>query len=575
MRIFAKHNKGIPALALIAAFVVCPTIQLSAAPSVPRNSSVDALGIIRGFVRDQSGNPIAGATVAIFRAGTSKLLKQVTSAVDGRFLAKIIPGRYSVLAVAQGFNPITLPDVQVGQAAQLEYGFKLERAGSGNTLPEKRVDRNNPKWAVRAAATSRSIYQNNEGSGPVAEETATVPDRTEPADGRKIQSVAATYFSSSDRGSFTGINFATLIPLKENADIILAAQTGIGAAAPQRIDAELKFKPVEDHQIRLKSSYGKLGNVVQDDEERTLGQLSIQATDEWKIKDGVILVYGFDFSRFTGAGNDVSISPRLGFQFDVDPKTRFRTAYTSQNEDRSWSRAIELEDAQIVFREPVSVEDLVVENGKPLMNRASRFEFGIERVLDNASSIEANAFSDTVFGRGVGFTFAPFDSADGDFAEFVGNQQGSSRGLRLVYSRRITGRLSATAGYSLGQGQRLSQNPISQPDKLFENGFFQTLFGQLEADLKTGTNVKTIFRLSPEATVFAIDPFQGRLTIYDPGLSILVTQSLPTWGLPFHAEAIIDARNLFDFRNGVFNEEGSLRANSGGKAIRGGILVRF
>jgi len=184
MRIFAKHNKGIPALALIAAFVVCPTIQLSAAPSVPRNSSVDALGIIRGFVRDQSGNPIAGATVAIFRAGTSKLLKQVTSAVDGRFLAKIIPGRYSVLAVAQGFNPITLPDVQVGQAAQLEYGFKLERAGSGNTLPEKRVDRNNPKWAVRAAATSRSIYQNNEGSGPVAEETATVPDRTVPADGR-------------------------------------------------------------------------------------------------------------------------------------------------------------------------------------------------------------------------------------------------------------------------------------------------------------------------------------------------------------------------------------------------------
>ena len=101
------------------------------------------------------------------------------------------------------------------------------------------------------------------------------------------------------------------------------------------------------------------------------------------------------------------------------------------------------------------------------------------------------------------------------------------------------------------------------------------LFGQLEADLKTGTNVKTIFRLSPEATVFAIDPFQGRLTIYDPGLSVLVTQQIPTWGLPIHAEAIIDARNLFDFRNGVFGDEGSLRLNSGGKAIRGGILVRF
>ena len=573
MKNFVKFS--IPAFLVIASFVVCPASQVSAAPNVPLSGGSDALGIIRGFVRDQGGSPIANATVAIFRAGTSKLLKQVTSATDGRFIAKVIPGRYKVLAVAQGFNPVSINDVEVARAAQLEYGFKLERAGSGNTLPEKRVDRNNPKWSVRAAATSRSIYQNNEGSSPVVEETATVPDRAEPADGRKIHGVAATYYSTSDRGSFTGINFATLIPLKENADIVIAAQTGIGNAAPQRIEAELRFNPVEDHQIRLRSSFGKLGTVVQEDEERTLGQLSIQATDEWKIKDGIILVYGFDFSRFTGAGSDFSFSPRLGFQFDIDPKTRFRTAYTSQTEDRSWSRAIELEDAQIVFREPVSVEDLVLENGRPRMNRASRFEFGVERVLDNASSIEANAFTDTVFGRGVGFTFAPFDSDGGDFAEFVGNQQGSSRGLRLVYSRRLSGRLSATAGYSFGQGQRLSGNPISQPDKLFENGFFQTMFGQLEADLKTGTNVKAVFRLSPEATVFAIDPFQGRLTIYDPGLSVLVTQQIPTWGLPFHAEAILDARNLFDFRNGVFSEEGSLRMNSGGKAIRGGILVRF
>ena len=29
------------------------------------------------------------------------------------------------------------------------------------------------------------------------------------------------------------------------------------------------------------------------------------------------------------------------------------------------------------------------------MNKSSRLEFGIERVLDNSSSIEANAFLDT------------------------------------------------------------------------------------------------------------------------------------------------------------------------------------
>jgi hypothetical protein len=75
--------------------------------------------------------------------------------------------------------------------------------------------------------------------------------------------------------------------------------------------------------------------------------------------------------------------------------------------------------------------------------------------------------------------------------------------------------------------------------------------------------------------VFAIDPFQGRLAIYDPSLSILVTQNLPTMGLPFHAEAMVDARNLFGFSTGVAGDDGLIKLNGQGRALRGGILVRF
>lgn len=576
MGFFTHRIKILTAFAVVAAFAASPSISVYAAPVVSANVPLSGgLGTITGFVRDTGGSPIADATVAIFRLGTSKLLKQVSSSTDGKFIAKILPGRYSVMAVAQGFNPVSLPNVEIGQAAQLEYGFKLEKAGGGNTLPEKRLDRNNPKWSVRAAATSRSIYQNREGSGPKTEETVTVAERQESNSGRKFQSVAGTYFASSDRGNFTGLNFATLIPIKENVDLMIAVQTGIRSAAPQRIDTELRFKPVEDHQLRLRSSFNKLGTVAQDDKERTLGQVSLQATDEWQIRDGIILVYGFDLAKFTGAGSDISLSPRLGFQYDIDAKTRFRTGYTSDSEPRTWSRAIELEGTQVAFREPVSMSDIAIVNGKPLLNRSSRLEFGIERVIDNNSSIEANVFTDTVFGRGVGYTFAAFDSPDGQFETLTANQQGSARGMRVVYARRIGSRFTATAGYSFGQGQKLSTEAVDDPDQVFVNSFFQTLFGQLEADLRTGTNVKTIFRFSPEATVFAIDPFQGRLSVYDPGLSIFITQNIPTLGLPFQAQAIVDARNVFDVRNGVHGEDGSLRINSGGKMIRGGILVRF
>ena len=91
----------------------------------PDLETTSNLATIRGVVREAGGEPIADATVAIFRVGTSQLLKQVRSSADGRYLAKIIPGTYTILAVAQGFNPTTLPKVEVAESSLLDFGFKL------------------------------------------------------------------------------------------------------------------------------------------------------------------------------------------------------------------------------------------------------------------------------------------------------------------------------------------------------------------------------------------------------------------------------------------------------------------
>lgn len=587
----ARKNFPLPILIALGAFLASSVFVSEAqAKTVVVNNKAALSGVIKGIVRDESGNPIADATVAIFRVGTSRLLKQVTSAANGSFLAKILPGTYTVLAVAEGFNPVTLATVEVGRSAELVYGFKLERAGNGNTLPERRADRSNSKWRIRAAQAQRSIYQNREGSAPINETAAaqnTVEqsveisgEQEEEQTNRTGQTVVETYFASSDRaGNYTGVNVARLQPLSENAEVVFAGQTGTSSFAPQRFEANLKLRPNEKHQIRLNASAAKLGTINAAGEEKSLGQVSFQALDEWKIRGGVILVFGFDYSRFVGAGDDFSIAPRLGVQYDINSKTRFRSAYTTQTqaEQSGWQQAIELEDAQILFREPVAVENLIVEKDKPQMNRTSRLEFGVERILDNKSSIEANVFFDMSEGRGVGLMQIPFTPLSSEnFANFVANQQGKAHGLRVVYARRLSGIFSTSAGYAFGSGQKLSPRAVSNPANAFENAAFQTFVGQFNADLaKTGTQVKTIFRLSPQATVFAIDPFAGRMAIYDPSLSVLVTQSLPNWGLPIRAQAIVDARNLFDFQPNATGEEGSLRLNSQNRILRGGIMVRF
>jgi hypothetical protein len=569
-------------LAIVSAgFLVAPEGR---AATLTTKEGKGGFGTIKGIVRDAGGNPIADATVAIFRVGTAKLLKQVKSAADGSFLAKIIPGTYTVLAVAQGFNPATVAEVQVNQSAQLSYGFKLERAGSGNTLAEKKIDRNSSKWRIRAAQSQRSIYQQTEGDAPIDENAVAEDDMAvfetagshDPEISRKGQTAVETYMASSADGIYSGVNFATFIPVNEKTDVVFAAQTGTGKNAPQRFETNIKYRPNDDHQLRLNASIGRLGTFKTGGREKGLGQVSFQALDEWRARGGVIVVFGFDYSRFIGAGNDSSLSPRLGLQFEINSKTRFRSAYTTQTEERSWSRAIELEGADVAFQEPVAMEDLVVEEGRPRMNKTRRLEFGIERVIDNRSTIEGNVFFDNSLGRGVGLMNLPFNALAGvAFGEFTGNQQGKAQGVRVVYTRRLNGIFSTSAGYSFGNGQKIAEGAPANPADVFENDVFQSFYGQFDADLRTGTHVRTIFRLSPQATVFAIDPFRGRLAIYDPGLSVMVTQSLPTLGLPFRAEAILDARNLFDFQTGVTGDDGALRLGSQQRGLRGGILVRF
>ena len=110
---------------------------------------------------------------------------------------------------------------------------------------------------------------------------------------------------------------------------------------------------------------------------------------------------------------------------------------------------------------------------------------------------------------------------------------------------------------------------------MFANGFFQTAAIQFGGGFNSGTHVRTVLRFSPNATVFAIDPFAGRLGVYDPSLSIQVTQDLPSFGLPVRAEAVLDARNLLDAQPTTENGEILTQLITGRRSVRGGISVRF
>ncbi|MDQ4123965.1 MAG: carboxypeptidase-like regulatory domain-containing protein [Acidobacteriota bacterium] len=549
----------------------------------PKSNATAALGTIRGSVRDDKGAPIAGAIIALWRDGMASV-RQITSRPDGSFIARVLPGRYSLTAMAEGFSVVSLSDVSVERSDEIAFRFNLVRTGSGNTLPEKRADRKSSKWLLRSNATRRSIYQQNEGTGevladlenPEAAENETAEPETDSRGA--AQTVVETYFAGGAANqNYYGVNFATVQPVNENLDLVFAGQTGIGENAPNRFETSARVRLNEKHRVTFNVGAAKLGSVQLDGdlEESDLGQISFQAFDEWRVRDGVIFVFGVDYARFVGASGTDSIAPRLGLQFETDARTRLNFAYTTQTEQRTWQQAAELEDSRILFRQP-TFDSYAIADRQVLMPKLRRLEFGIERVLDNASNLEASAFFDTTTNRGISFLQLPLsENANEDNPFLTAAQNGSSQGIRVVYSRRLNELFSTALGYSFGRGQSLSANGITNPADLFDDALFQTFAAQVSANFDTGTEVRAVYRVSPRGAVFAIDPFAGRMAFYDPSLSLLVTQKLPTLGLPVRAKAMFDARNLLDVQTATANGETALRLNSSRRFLRGGIAVRF
>jgi Carboxypeptidase regulatory-like domain len=575
-------------LGLVLSLVVFSAVlSFGASPALAGKA---AFATITGSVKDNAGNPLSGALISLIKDGATGVIKYTRTGSDGRFSAKILPGRYAIRAIADGFNAVAFASVEVRASQELVYRFNLEPIGSGKTLPERRKDREDVRWILRSAQTRRSIFQVQEGDDEdikaalgienASSETAAAISPESRVSGRRATGVVESYFADNPYGpAYIGLNFAISAPTTDNVELILAGQTGSGPNAPERLEASSRIRMGQHHHLGMSVAGMRLNSPINTRavEDRPSGQFSVRAVDEWIVRDGIVIVLGLDYSRFVGAGGAAAFTPRLGVQFDANARTRLTAAYVPGGGEEHTQSVAGFEGTQVVFTDagnrPVAYID-----GQAVMERSRRLEFGVERVIDNNSNVEATAFFDTTSGRGVGFLSTPlsaFSGATGEALMNVANQGGNSKGVRVVYTRRLSRSWTASAGYSFGQGQQLTPVAISSPSEAFTNEFFQTGALQLGAVFDTGTHVRTVLRFSPDATVFAIDPFAGRLGVYDPSLSIQITQDLPSFGLPVRAEAVLDARNLLDAQTATENGEILTQLLSGRRSVRGGISVRF
>lgn len=550
-------------LVLIVALVSVAPVQAS------------SLGVLRGVVRDQFGQPLVGATVAVFDSHTSATRPVRSTSTDGAgaFATQVAPGRYVLRAVAAGFSSFS---ARARVAANQETVLDTISLRKANTLADRRRSERSDPYRNVVRSSRGHVFHLDELDSVAQDEAdrqdvaaVALTDQDNAAHG-VLQTVAVSGRGGLDDG-YLATNFAVEREVS-GADLTIAGQFGVGANAPRRIEARVSKSIGTSHELDVTAAYGRLHLAGGDlDGSQRLDQYTLQAVDRWQIADPIVIVYGLSVSKFAGASNASAVVPRFGIEVSPTHRTQIFARLTPADV-LSESAHFDLETGEVSFDEPSFPNVDAGEISSATPDRSRRLEFGVGHLISEKSNVEVMAFFDSASGRGIGFLALPAGSLEQEFR--TGSLDGRSSGVRVLYTRRILKSVTGTIGYSAGSGLRVAADGLANPAEMFQSATFQIVAGRVEAQFDTGTHVTAVYRYSPETVVFAIDPFAGRLGASEPAASFFVTQQLPMPDfIPGQWEAIVDVRNAFASSTGT--DDGEILLVDYGRLIRAGVTFRF
>jgi hypothetical protein len=598
---------------------------------VPNDTPVVAPGQLSGLVRDDRGQPLAGAVVSALGATTAFAV----SDKDGRFFfRRLPPGPYLVRVHLQGYQPARARALQIAIASKTASTITMSRLGepvggeavlaAGVSAPaeveepdaeDTEHEHGELAWRLRHQKRSvlRQVTRAGEPDGGIEPDDS--PWRTSLAGlGRAVNNPvrnASGFFA--DLAVDGQVNLLTSASLERPQDLLLADTNQLRGVALMSLEAPgtsgtwrlrgaltqgdlsswlvagsfVRTAP-SSHEYEAGFSYGMqryLGGSA-----ATLASMghdsravaTMYAYDTWTPHTRVRVGYGSEYATQDYLGDDALVSPRLSVSVQPFERDSFTLRGTASRREVAPGAEEFVPPSAGVWMPPQRTFSAISANGALRPERVDGVEFAAERAVTRTLIVGVRAFrqrgEDQVvafFGPdGSGATPSPTHYLVGSAGDFDatgwGLRVGSSIGEVLRASVDYT---QADAVWSARASDRLALASLARTS-VREHDRMHDVTASLESHwAPTATRIVVLYKVS---SAVAADAQDHSPALVGTRFNVQVSQGLPF--LRFtntRWEALVAVRNVFhdDVLNGSVYDE--LLVVRPPLRVLGGVTVRF
>jgi len=569
------------------------------APSLFAQSSkqpVSTLGKLSGQVRDASGIPQLGATVAILSETPGAVATYLfLTNTEGIFTGeKLAPGAYTVRVTLAGFLPFLEKHIQISPNLTTTVRIRLESMfASIEQLRRPPVasaaEADDWKWVLRSAPELRPVLHWDETDAPG---TITASIIVEQNVRRPLGLVALTDGarrpgSVSNVAAAPSTAFAYDQKIAGSNHIVFAGQITPDEESPAGGIATV-WLPTGSSESGPSSTLvmreAKLGNSgltfrgVRMDQTETLAlgsRFLVRAGGEY-----VLVGLGAPAS---GLRARVKLETRITSKWYADAIYAALPNGTTPND--ALNAALEGMDAPGVLTDALNQLDtfpaLLMRGGRPVLESGRHEELAVERKMGTRGVFQIAAFHDdyshvALFGRGNGLP--PEEFFQDFFSKGFAYDGGASSdwGGRVALREKLNDELELTAIYAFSG----ALVPVAEMDGGLREGLRnaqrQSIAAKVTARIpKSGTHFTAGYKWINDTALSRVDPYGEDAYQMSPYLNVGIRQPLPRM-LFGRWEANAECDNLF--AQGYFSlntRDGQLLLVPAFRSFRGGVSLQF